>query len=51
MGAIPGAFAQAFKLDTRVENFSDLIEEVGELSDGLLAVRLSTDTRKFIRSK
>ena len=51
VGAIPGAFAQAFKLDTRVENFSDLIEEVGELSDGLLAVRLSTDTRKFIRSK
>ena len=51
MGAIPGAFAQAFKLDTRVESFPEPIEEVGDLSDGLLAIRLSTYVRKFIRSK
>lgn len=51
VGAIPRAFAQAFKLDTRVENFPEPVEEVGDLSEGLLAIRLSSKTRNFIQSK
>ena len=48
---ILGAFAQTFNLNARKEDHSTPNEEMGELSEGLLAVRLSSDTRKLIRSK
>lgn len=34
-----------------MESIPDPVEEIGDLSEGLLAVRLSSETRSFIRSK
>ncbi|XP_023893285.1 uncharacterized protein LOC112005271 [Quercus suber] len=51
VGEIPGAFAQAFNLDSHEMDLSTPSVDMGELVNGMVAVNLTPDTRKSIRSR
>jgi len=51
VGEIPGAFAQAFNLLSAEEGDAQPNMDVEDVNKGLLAVNLSSDTRKHIRAK
>ena len=48
---MPGAFAQAFKLDSHELDLSTPSVKMGELVNGMVAVNLTPDERKSIRSR
>ncbi|XP_023900912.2 uncharacterized protein LOC112012760 [Quercus suber] len=51
VGEMPGAFAQAFNLDSHEMDLSIPLVEMGELINGMVAVNLTPNTRKSIRSR
>nr|POE78689.1 hypothetical protein CFP56_66566 [Quercus suber] len=51
VGEIPGAFAQAFNLDSHEMDLSTPSVDMGELVNGMVDVNLTPDTRKAIRSR
>lgn len=51
VGEIPRAFAQAFNLLSAEEGDAQPNMDIEDVNKGLLAINLSSDTRKLIRAK
>uniref|UniRef100_A0A7N2LVU1 DUF4283 domain-containing protein n=1 Tax=Quercus lobata TaxID=97700 RepID=A0A7N2LVU1_QUELO len=50
IGDIPGAYAQAFRFEQDIEDAEVLDDEVEQLSEGMVEVSLSRETKSRIRA-
>nr|POE80767.1 hypothetical protein CFP56_73726 [Quercus suber] len=48
---MPGAYAQAFNLHEEVSNLDSSEVEVKEIFDGIVAVKLSSSSKRLIRGR
>ena len=51
VGEIPGAYAQAFEVNSNVRLDDESDDEVGDLSEGEVAIKLSRQTKHNIRER